>query len=102
MDQALAVLNDLAASPHTAHHVALQARPPLRRRRSAAGAGGAAAAARSRARAAISPRSPKTLVLAPEAWSPDAAKFKTPYEFVVSAWRAAGVAPSALPQVGRS
>ncbi len=97
MAQALAVMKDLAASPHTAHHVALKlARhfvaddpPPAlvaRLQRTFQGTGGDLGEVA------------KTLVLAPEAWSPDAAKFKTPYEFVVSAWRAAGVSPSALPQ----
>ncbi len=35
----------------------------------------------------------RTLVEAPEAWAPAPAKFKTPNEFVLSAWRAAGAAP---------
>lgn len=34
-----------------------------------------------------------TLVDAPEAWDPTPAKFKTPYEFLISSWRAAGGAP---------
>ncbi len=33
------------------------------------------------------------LIAAPEAWSPQPAKFKTPYEFVISSWRAADGAP---------
>ena len=92
MAQALAVMKDLAASPHTAHHIAAEARPPLRRRRAAAGAGRSAAAqlpGHGRRLGEVA----KTLVLAPEAWSPQAVKFKTPYEFLVSAWRAAGVSP---------
>jgi uncharacterized protein (DUF1800 family) len=35
-----------------------------------------------------------TLVDAPECWSPEARKFKTPNEFVVSGYRAAGASPS--------
>jgi uncharacterized protein (DUF1800 family) len=94
-EQALAVMKDLAASPHTAQHLAVKiARhfvaddPPAplvaalsRTYLTSAGDLGAVA---------------RTLVLAPEAWSPDARKFKTPYEFVVSAWRATGQAPDKL------
>ena len=69
MDQALAVMKDLAASPHTAHHIALKlARhfvaddpPPAlvaRLQRTFLGTGGDLAEVA------------KTLVLAPEAWSP--------------------------------
>ena len=35
----------------------------------------------------------KTLVTSPEAWTADPAKFKTPNDFILSAWRAAGYAP---------
>ncbi|CAN5431507.1 DUF1800 family protein [soil metagenome] len=35
----------------------------------------------------------KALVDAPESWAPTQAKFKTPYEFLISSWRAAGGAP---------
>lgn len=38
----------------------------------------------------------EALVAAPEAWDPQPAKFKTPYEFVVSSYRAADVAPSSI------
>jgi uncharacterized protein (DUF1800 family) len=34
-----------------------------------------------------------TLVDSPEAWTPRAAKFKTPYEFLVSTWRVSGATP---------
>ncbi|MFI4935022.1 MAG: DUF1800 family protein [Caulobacterales bacterium] len=98
MDQALAVMKDLAASPHTAHHIALKlARhfvaddpPPTlvaKLQRTYLGTGGDLGEVA------------KTLVLADEAWDPEARKFKTPYEFLVSAWRAAGTSPDALPQV---
>ncbi|HEY1752183.1 MAG TPA: DUF1800 family protein [Caulobacteraceae bacterium] len=98
MQQALAVMKDLAASPHTARHIAVKlARhfvaddpPPAlvaRLEHTFQGTGGDLGEVA------------KTLVLSPEAWAPDAVKFKTPYEFTVSAWRAAGVAPQALPDV---
>jgi uncharacterized protein (DUF1800 family) len=34
-----------------------------------------------------------TLIDSPEAWRPEAAKLKSPYEFLVSTWRVAGAAP---------
>ena len=41
----------------------------------------------------------QTLIDAPEAWQPQQAKFKTPYEFLVSSWRASGASPDlAMPQ----
>jgi uncharacterized protein (DUF1800 family) len=96
--QARAVMADLAASPHTARHVAAKlARhfvaddpPPAlveTLERTYLGAGGDLA------------ELAKTLVLAPEGWAPEAQKFKTPYEFVVSSWRAAGSAPATLSDV---
>jgi uncharacterized protein (DUF1800 family) len=98
MEQARAVMKDLAASPHAAHHVAVKlARhfvaddpPPTlvaRLERSYIGTGGDLG------------ELAKTLVLAPEAWSPDAVKFKTPYEFLVSSWRAASVTPGDVTQI---
>ncbi|HEY3812030.1 MAG TPA: DUF1800 family protein [Caulobacteraceae bacterium] len=38
----------------------------------------------------------RALVEAPEAWDPDARKFKTPYELVVSGYRACGVQPTKM------
>jgi len=35
----------------------------------------------------------EALISAPEAWDPTPRKFKTPYEFLVSSWRAAGGGP---------
>ncbi|HEV2365751.1 MAG TPA: DUF1800 family protein [Caulobacteraceae bacterium] len=91
-DQARAVLKDLAASPHTAHHLAFEiaahfvadAPPPsltakLARRYAETGGDLAEVA--------------QALVDAPEAWAPPPVKFKQPYEFMVSSWRAAGVVP---------
>ena len=95
--QARRVLADLAARPQTAarlshklaaHFVADDPPPALVARLQAAwlrrdGDLSAVAAA---------------LVDSPEAWSPTAAKFKTPNDFVVSAWRAAGTAPESAPE----
>ena len=41
-----------------------------------------------------------TLISAPEAWDPKPAKFKTPYEFIVSSFRAAGGQPQSFQQFG--
>lgn len=41
----------------------------------------------------------RALIEAPEAWAPEAAKLKTPYEFIVSGYRAAGRSPTAPQQV---
>jgi uncharacterized protein (DUF1800 family) len=97
-EQARAVMKDLAASPHTAHHIAVKlARhfvaddPPLtlvaRLQRSYLSTGGDLGALA------------RTLVAAPEAWSPDPVKFKTPYEFLVSSWRAASVTPDDVAKI---
>ena len=91
--QARAVLADLAASPKTADHLARKLaihftadEPPpalVAKLREAylASSGDLAHVA-------------TTLVDAQECWSPEARKFKTPYEFVVSGYRAAGATPS--------
>jgi uncharacterized protein (DUF1800 family) len=90
--QGRAVLNDLAAHPATARHVARKLAihfvsddpPPALVARLEGGfrsSGG-----RLDKVAAI-------LVDSPEAWRPEAAKLKSPYEFIVSTWRAAGAAP---------
>ncbi len=94
-DQALAVMRDLAASPHTAQHIAVklarhfvadEPTPALvdRLKRSYLASGGRLGEVA------------QTLVAAPEAWAPEAVKFKQPYEFMVSSWRAAGVVPDDL------
>ena len=98
VQQALAVMQDLASSPHTAHHIAVKlARhfvaddPPAtlvaKLEQTYNGTGGDLA------------QVANTLVGAPEAWAPEAEKFKTPYEFMVSAWRAAGIVPDDLTKV---
>lgn len=90
--QARAILADLAASPKTAEHVARKLAihfvaddPPP--------------ALVSRLRGAYLHSDgdlsevANALIDAPDAWSADARKFKTPYEFVVSGYRAAGAQP---------
>jgi uncharacterized protein (DUF1800 family) len=92
------VLRDLAAKPATARfvcgkiarHFVADAPPPAlaaRLERAWTGSGGDL----SRVAAA--------LVAAPEAWDPRPAKFKTPYDFVVSSYRAAGAAPTAIEKI---
>lgn len=41
----------------------------------------------------------EALIAAPEAWAPEASKLKTPYEFIVSSWRAADASPRQAGQV---
>ncbi|WP_309629782.1 DUF1800 family protein [Brevundimonas sp.] len=90
--QGEAILKDLANRPETArrlsrklaaHFVADDPDPALVARLEAAwtGSGGDLAAVA------------RVLIAAPEAWSPQPAKVKTPYEFIVSAHRAFGGAP---------
>ena len=96
--QAGAILTDLAGKPQTArfvcaklarHFVADDPPPALvtRLEKTWMATGGDLA------------RLAETLIDAPEAWAPQPAKFKTPYEFVVSSYRAVGLTPRALPQV---
>jgi uncharacterized protein (DUF1800 family) len=91
--QARAVMKDLAASPHTARHLAgkiarhfVSDDPPAsltdRLTQAYLAHGGRLDAVA------------KALVTAPEAWGPQPEKFKTPYEFLVSSWRAVDTAPS--------
>jgi uncharacterized protein (DUF1800 family) len=97
-EQARAVLADLARHPATAHHIATKlARhfvaddpPPAlvaRLEHSFNASGGRLDAL------AV------TLIDSPEAWTPAQDKLKTPYEFVVSGYRAASASPSDLKSV---
>ncbi|HWF00587.1 MAG TPA: DUF1800 family protein [Caulobacteraceae bacterium] len=100
-DQARWVLRDLAANPHTARRLArkiavhfVSDEPPtslVDRLETAWRASGGDLATVARA-----------LVQAPESWSAAPAKFKTPYEFMVSAWRATGRGPQDLAALGPS
>lgn len=94
-DQGASILADLAARPQTArficmklarHFVADAPPPALVERLTRAwtrSSGDLAQVA-------------YTLIDAPEAWAAPAAKLKTPYEFVVSSYRAVGETPAAL------
>jgi uncharacterized protein (DUF1800 family) len=97
-EQAHAVLRDLAANPATARHIATKlARhfvaddpPPslvAKLERSFSTSGGRL------------DKVAQTLIDAPESWVPDQRKFKTPYEFLISSYRATNQAPTALPQI---
>lgn len=90
--QARAVLRDLATDPHTARHMATKiARhfvaddPPAalvtRLEASWKQTGGSL------------DKVAEALIDAPEAWDPTPRKFKTPYEFLVSGYRATGAQP---------
>lgn len=94
-DQGLAILRDLAAHPATARHVCrkiarhfvaddppptLVARLVETWTRSGGDLGQVA----------------RALVGAPESWDPAPAKLKTPYEFLISSWRAIGGQPGAI------
>ncbi len=91
-EQAGAILTDLAAKPQTArficgklarHFVADDPPPALvdRLTRTWMSTNGDLG------------RVAETLIASPEAWDPTAHKFKTPYEFLISSWRAAGGSP---------
>jgi uncharacterized protein (DUF1800 family) len=97
-EQAGAILADLAASPRTARFVCTKlarhfvddAPPPAlvaRLEKTWLATGGDLA------------RVAETLIDAPEAWTPQPAKLKTPYEFVVSSYRAVGGEPRGIGQV---
>jgi uncharacterized protein (DUF1800 family) len=96
--QALNILHDLATHPATAQHIARKIAvhfvsddPPasLVRKLSTSftTSGG------DLAKLAV------TLIDADEAWAPQQAKFKTPYEFLVSSWRAMDGAPAMAQQM---
>jgi uncharacterized protein (DUF1800 family) len=93
--QALAVMRDLAASPHTARHVSTKLAahfvsdtpPPAlvaRLEKTYLDSGGRL------------DEMARALVASPEAWDPAPAKFKTPYEFAISTWRAIDAQPSGI------
>jgi uncharacterized protein (DUF1800 family) len=90
--QGRAILLDLASNPATARHIARKLAihfvaddpPPAlvaRLERNFMSTGGRLDALA------------ETLIDSPEAWTPTAAKFKTPYEFLVSTWRVSGLTP---------
>ncbi len=90
--QGAAILTDLAANPHTADHISRKIAahfvaddpPPklvARLREAWIGSRGDLSVVA------------LALVEAPEAWSPQPTKFKRPYEFLVSSYRALGAVP---------
>jgi len=98
-DQANAILSDLAAKPQTApfvctkiarHFVADDPPPALVARLEAAWTS---------SKGDLS-KVAEALIAAPEAWDPKLQKFKTPYEFIVSSYRAAGATPNGFDKLG--
>jgi uncharacterized protein (DUF1800 family) len=98
-EQAAAILSDLAAKPQTArfvctkiarHFVADDPPPALVARLEAAWTSSNGDLA----------KVADALISAPEAWDPTPRKFKTPYEFIVSSYRAAGGQPAGFQQIG--
>lgn len=91
-DQARAVLHDLADHPSTANHIAQKLA-----RHFVADSPPSSLVAKLQANYIKTggrlDALAQTLIDSPEAWTPDAAKFKTPYEFLISTWRASGQAP---------
>jgi uncharacterized protein (DUF1800 family) len=98
-EQTNAILVDLAGKPQTArfvcgkiarHFVADDPPPALVARLEAAWTESQGDLA----------RVAEALISAPEAWAPALQKFKTPYEFIVSSFRAAGGQPQSFQQFG--
>jgi len=97
--QTNAILSDLAGKPQTArfvcakiarHFVADDPPPTLVARLEAAWTASRGDLA----------KVAEALIAAPEAWAPTPEKFKTPYEFVISSYRAAGGQPQGFQQFG--
>lgn len=97
-EQARAVLIDLARHPATAHHIAIKLA-----RHFVADDPPPALVNRLEASFKVSggrlDELAATLIDSPEAWTPEQRKFKTPYEFLVSGYRAADIAPAELNSV---
>jgi uncharacterized protein (DUF1800 family) len=96
-EQALAIIDFLATHPATARHVATKISrhfagddPPAslvaKLERSFLNTGGDL------------PHLYRTLIEAPEAWTPQPVKFRTPWEWGISAWRALGMSDVPPPQ----
>jgi len=98
-EQAAAILSDLAAKPQTARFVCTKIARHFVADEPPAGLVARLERAWRRSDGDLSEVA-EALVAAPEAWSPAPAKFKTPYEFVLSSYRAAGIEPRGFPQVG--
>jgi len=97
--QAGAVLHDIAGSPATAHHLATK----IARHFVADDPPPALVARLERVYLQSDGRLDlvaNALIDAPEAWAPQQAKFKTPYEFLISGYRAIGAAPQDFTKFG--
>ena len=97
--QAGAVLHDVAGSPATAHHLAVK----IARHFVADDPPPALVAQMERAYLDSEGRLDQVaaaLIDAPEAWAPQETKFKTPYEFIISSFRAVGGAPDDFTKFG--
>ena len=93
--QGEAVLRDLAAKPATARFVCAKIARHFVADDPPPGLAGRLEAAWARSHGDLA-QVAQALITAPEAWDPQPAKFKTPYDFVVSSYRAVGAQPSAV------
>jgi uncharacterized protein (DUF1800 family) len=94
-----AILHDVAGSPATAHHLAVK----IARHFVADDPPPALVARLERAYLQSDGRLDvvaDALIDAPEAWAPQEAKFKTPYEFLISSYRAVGASPDDFTKFG--
>lgn len=93
VEQAREVMHDLALNPHTARHVAVKLARHFVADDPPPGLVARLEANFIETRGRLDALA-RTLVTAPESWEPAMRKFKTPYEFLVSSWRATNVSPS--------
>jgi uncharacterized protein (DUF1800 family) len=87
LDQGIAVLDALARSPATAHHIATQLARHFVGDEPAAALVERVARAFERSEGDL-PTVYRALIESPEAWAQPLAKYKTPADFIHSAWRA--------------
>ncbi len=97
-EQGRAVLNDLAAHPATARRAAQRIAAHFIADEPPASAVAALEQAWTRSGGDLSVVA-ATLIDLPEAWTPAQAKLKTPYELIVSGYRAVGLAPGRIEHV---
>lgn len=92
-DQALAVLSDLAANPATARHLATKIARHFVSENPHPSLVAKLEATYLRTGGRLDELA-RTLITTPEAWEPQAQKFKTPYDFLISTWRTTGTEPN--------
>jgi uncharacterized protein (DUF1800 family) len=97
--QASAALRDFAVHPHTAKHLATKIARHFVADEPPASLVAKLAAAYHNSGGRLD-RVAHALIDAPESWEPAAKKFKAPYEFVISGWRAAGILPARFNDIG--